>query len=43
MTEPQEQLTHLVRYASLCDILTGCSQFDRVSQVVDFLTKTSVS
>ena len=38
MTEPRT--THPSRsLCELCDILTGCSQFDRVSQVVDFLSK----
>ena len=39
MNRDQDQLSQLVRYASLCDILAGCSQFADLVSVCDYITK----
>ena len=39
MSRDQDQLSQLVRYASLCDILAGCSQFTDLVSVCDYITK----
>ena len=39
MSAKHEHISQLVRYASLCDILAGCSQRDSIHDVSDFITK----